>query len=141
MGKKQLQLSVVSQEKQLVASLVDQVSLPTTSGEITVLPGHIPLVSQLETGELKYLVSGEETSIVISQGIIDVGADNIITVIVDSATHQRDLSTQKAEEAIKAAKETMQQSQDQRELLLAEASLKQAMWEIKVAQKTRKTKI
>ena len=55
--------------------------------------------------------------------------------MVDSAKLARDISVQKAEEAIAAAKETMSISEDRRELLLAEASLKQALLEIKVAQK------
>lgn len=141
MTKKQLQLSVVSQEKELLSTLVDQVSLPTSTGEITVLPGHIPLLSQLQTGELKYQIDQNQISIVVSNGIVDVSFDNQVTVIVDTATHERDISMQKAETAIKQAQETMQTTTDQRELLLAEASLRQAMWEIKVAQKTKKARI
>ena len=141
MLKNKLQLSVVSQEKKLLSQEVDLVTLPTQTGEITILPDHIPLLSQLQTGELRYMTDGQEQSIVISQGIVDKGPDNTITVIVDSATHARDISVQKAEQAIKQAHETMKQTVNQRELLLAEASLRQAMWEIKVAQKTRKARI
>lgn len=141
MTQKKINLSVVSQEKELLSTNVDQVTLPTSTGEITVLPDHIPLLSQLQTGEMRYLNQEKEESIVISNGIVDVGDDNQITVIVDTAKHERDISMQKAEEAIKSAKETMEHSTDQRELLLAEASLKQAMWEIRVAQKTKKSKI
>ena len=141
MLKNKLQLSVVSQEKKLLSQEVDLVTLPTQTGEITILPDHIPLLSQLQTGELRYMADGQEQSIVISQGIVDKGPDNTITVIVDSATHARDISVQKAEQAIKQAHETMKQTVNQRELLLAEASLRQAMWEIKVAQKTRKARI
>lgn len=141
MTQKKIKLSVVSQEKELLSTDVDQVSLPTSTGQITVLPDHIPLLSQLQTGELSYLIDEKQESIVISSGIVDVGDDNHITVIVDTAKHERDISLQKAEQAIASAKETMEHSTDQRELLLAEASLRQAMWEIRVAQKTKKSKI
>jgi len=141
MATSKLQLSVVSQEKKLLSQEVDLVTLPTQTGEITILPDHIPLLSQLQTGELRYVLNGQEQSIVISQGIVDKGPDNTLTVIVDSATHQRDISLQKAEQAIAQAHETMKQTVNQRELLMAEASLRQAMWEIKVAQKTKKAKI
>ncbi|EKD43357.1 MAG: hypothetical protein ACD_72C00323G0003 [uncultured bacterium] len=61
--------------------------------------------------------------------------------MVDSGVLDRNISLEKAQTAIKAAQETMEKTQDQRELMMAEASLRQAMMEVKVAQKTKKTKI
>ena len=111
--------------------------MPTTQGEITVLAGHIPLFARLQTGEIRYKLTGEEHSIVISKGFIDVGPESDVTIMVDSAVEARQISVQKAEAAIAAAHETMSKSVDERELMMAEASLKQALWEIKVAQKTK----
>ncbi len=136
-----IHLTIVSQEKQLLSADVLSVTAPTVNGEITLLPNHIPLLSQLQTGELIYRQENEESSFVISRGFLDMGPDNKLTVIVDAAKHVRDLSEQKAQAAIDKARETMAVSTNQRELILAEASLKQALWEIKVAQKTKKAKI
>jgi F-type H+-transporting ATPase subunit epsilon len=141
MAQSKMNLTIVSQERQLVSTLVDSVSAPTTEGEITVLPDHLPILTQLQVGELVYRVGKEEYSFVVSRGFMDVGPDKTITVMVDAATDAREISVKKAEEAIQRAHETMQQTTDQRELMLAEASLKQAMWEIRVAQKTRRTQI
>lgn len=139
---KQILLTVVSQEKQLLKTQVEQITAPTTMGEITILPEHIGLFSKLETGELRYLVSGVEESLVISDGFITVSPDSTVTVMVDAATFARDISVQKAEEAVKAASETIKASpEDRRELLMAEASLKLALLEIKIAQKSKKTSI
>lgn len=135
-------LTVVSQEKQLLSSQVEQITAPTTSGEITVLPEHIGLFSKLETGELRYIIDGKEESMVISDGFITVSPDSTVTVMVDAAKFARDISLQKAEEAVKAAKETIVSSpEDRRELLMAEASLKLALLEIKIAQKSKKSSI
>jgi F-type H+-transporting ATPase subunit epsilon len=141
MAQSKMNLTIVSQERQLVSTLVDSVSAPTTEGEITVLPDHLPILTQLQVGELVYRVGKEEYSFVVSRGFMDVGPDKTITVMVDAATDAREISVKKAEEAIQRAHDTMQQTTDQRELMLAEASLKQAMWEIRVAQKTRRTQI
>lgn len=138
---KKIQLTIVSQERQLLSTEVTSVTLPTVNGEITILPNHIPLLSQLETGELVYRQDDQESSFVISRGFLDMNPDNELTIIVDAAKHVRDLSEQKAQAAIDKARETMAVSTNQRELLLAEASLRQALWEIKVAQKTKKAKI
>lgn len=136
-----LNLTIVSQERALISTQADSVTVPTSEGEITVLPGHIPLFTQLETGELIYRSGKEENSFVVTKGFMDIGPDNTIVVMADTAVEARNISMQKAEAAMAAAEKTMQTSTDRRELLLAEASLKQAMWEIKVAQKTHRTRI
>jgi F-type H+-transporting ATPase subunit epsilon len=136
-----INLKIVSQEKELLQKEVDSLTITTTSGEITVLPKHAPLFSQVESGELIYREGASESSIVVSEGFIDINPDSEVTVMVDSATLARDISLQKAQDAVKAAKETMSKTQDQRELMMAEASLRQAMLEIKVAEKTKKARI
>lgn len=136
-----LQLTVVSQERQLFSSEVDSVTAPTSSGEITVLPGHIPLMSQLDYGELSYLANNDRQTLVVSKGFINVEPNSQVTVIVDAAKDVRDISIEKAQTAVEQAKHTMETSTNRRELLLAEASLRQALLEIRVAQKTKKSHI
>jgi F-type H+-transporting ATPase subunit epsilon len=137
MSKQVLHITIISQEKQLVSTEADQVTIPTVEGEITVLPGHIPLFSRLQTGELIYKQDKQDFSFVISKGFVDVGPNNQVTVLVDSAVDAREISIEKAEAAVKAAHETMAQTVDQREMIMAEASLRRALLEIKVAQKTK----
>lgn len=141
MSNKPYRLLVLSQEKQLVDVEVESATVPTTTGQVTILADHIPLLSSLAGGELTYKTNQGQESIVISKGFLDMDDQNKLTIMVDTAVHERDISLEKAQQAMIAAKETMATSQDQHELILAEASLKQAMWEIQVAQKTRKAKI
>jgi len=136
-----LQLTVVSQEKALLDTHVDSVTAVTSSGEITILPGHIPLFTQLETGELRYSVDKHISSIVVSAGFLTVSVDNVITVMADTAVADRDISLQKAEAAVRHAKETILSSEDQRERILAEAALRRALLEVKIAQRTKRTSI
>lgn len=138
---KKILLTVVSQEEQLLKTKVDQITAPTVEGEITILPNHIALFSKLKTGELRYTDETEEHSLVISNGFITVSPESEVTVIVDSATLDRNISVSKAEQAVRDAKEAMTKTLDQRELLLAEASLRRAMLEIRIAQKSKKSKI
>lgn len=134
-----LQLTVVSQEKQLLSEAVDSIIAMTTEGEITVLPRHIPLLTMLDTGELEYTVGTKRYSMVVSKGFLTVAPNNSVTVIVDSAVLARDINESKAQEAIKKAQETVALSQNARELLMAEAALRKAMLELRIAQKTKAT--
>lgn len=139
--KTQLQLELVSQEKRMLTETVDSLTVVTSEGELTILPGHIPLFAKLVPGELLYRTQKEEHSIVISAGFLDVSDQNKITIMVDSAVAARDISEQKAQQAIDQAHQTMQNSSDRQELLMAEASLRRALLEIKVAQKSKKNRI
>jgi F-type H+-transporting ATPase subunit epsilon len=141
MSKLKLKLTIISQEKQLATQEVDSVTAPTAEGEITVLPGHIPLLSRLQTGELRCKVENEEVLYVVTKGFIDVQPNNEVIIMVDAAVDAREISVEKAEKAVQAAHETMAQTTNQRELIMAEASLRRALLEIKVAQKTKRTQI
>jgi len=133
-----LKLRVVSQEAELLNAVVDSVTVPGSEGELTILPYHIPLFTKISVGELIFRSGTEQGSIVVSNGFLNVAPNNSVIVLVDSALHARDISIQKAEQAIKEAHESMRLSRDQRELLLAEAALKRALLEIKVARKASK---
>lgn len=141
MTHKKIHLRVISQEAVLLTTDVDSLTLPTSTGDITVLPGHAMLFSQVQPGHLVYRDKDDEYSMVVSEGFIDFSPGNHVTVMVDSGVLARDVSVEKAQQAIEDAQETMSQTQDQRELMMAEASLRQAMLEIKLAQKTRKSSI
>lgn len=134
-------LHIVSQDKELVSEKIDSVTIPTAGGEITVLYKHIPLFAKVKTGVLTYRAGADQVNLVVSDGFVNVAPTGAVTVMVDNGILERDISLQKAEAAVKAAQETMQKTQDQRELVLAEASLRRAMLEVQVAQRTHKAKI
>lgn len=135
-----LDLQVVSQEKKLFSGQVDLLTVPTMEGELTILPFHAPLFAEMDYGELRYKQDKEWSHLVVSTGFLHVTPDNKAIIIVDSATHARDISIEAAEAAIRAAKETMMLSENKRELILAEAAMRKAILEIRVAQRTKKTR-
>jgi F-type H+-transporting ATPase subunit epsilon len=136
---KKLQLVVVSQNQQLLDQAVDSITVPALEGEMTILPHHIPLFTPLTAGEVVYRTGPQTASLVVSKGFLDIGPEGSVTIMVDAAVHDRDISMQKAEEAVRNAQQTLIQSKDAAELLRAEAELRRALLEIKVAQKTKRT--
>jgi F-type H+-transporting ATPase subunit epsilon len=139
--KHKIKLIIITQAQQLLETEVDSVSAPTTEGEITILPEHIPLFSKLQAGELRYRNDNQESTYVVAKGFIDVAPHSTVTVIVDSAVEDRAISLDKAHQAMLDAQQTIATSQSREELIMAEASLKRALLEIKVAQKTKQAKI
>ncbi len=138
---KQFLLQVISQEKQLLSEQVDSITIPTVGGELTILPEHVPLFTKVSPGVMTYRQNKVEHFLVVSSGFLDVAGKKQVAVLVDSAVLDREISVQKAQAAVAAANETMSKTVDQREMMMAEASLRQAMLELRLAQRTRKTSI
>lgn len=135
-----INLLVVSQEKRLLEESVDYVTATTSLGEITILPGHIPLFTKLTTGELIYGNDKKSNSIIVSKGFLTIAQNNQVTVMADTAVEEREISVEKAKKAIKEAEETIKSSEDNRERIMAEAALRRALLEIRVAERSRRTR-
>jgi len=66
---KQLKLKIVTPERLILEELVDQVTLPTTEGEITILPDHVPLITGLTSGDVIAKTKGEDVPMAVAGGI------------------------------------------------------------------------
>ena len=102
-----MKFKIVTPEKVIYENEITQVSIPTTSGEITVLPHHIPLVSVLAAGELKIKDKDGEHHIAVSGGFLEVKGNNEIIILADHAERAEEVDLQKAEEARARAEEQM----------------------------------
>ncbi|KKR49182.1 MAG: ATP synthase epsilon chain [Candidatus Magasanikbacteria bacterium GW2011_GWC2_40_17] len=91
------------------ASDIDAISLPTSTGEITILPGHIPLVSALIAGEAR-IKRGEETEfLAVSGGFIEVQPNFKVVVLADTAERAEHIDIDRAKKARQKAEELMKQ--------------------------------
>lgn len=91
----QIQLEVITPERQVLAETVNAVAVPGLDGELGILPGHTPLISQLRTGALSYTQGGETRRIHVSGGFVEVKADRV-TVLADLAEQPAEIDTARA---------------------------------------------
>src|SRR3989344_3161824 len=96
-----ISFEITTPERVVYKDEVDQITIPTSEGEITVLPNHIPLVSMLAPGALTVKKNGEEIYMATSGGFIEVQNGNKVIVLADTAERSEELSV----EAIEAARE------------------------------------
>ena len=73
----QLQLEVVTPERRVLSEGVDSVVIPGLDGELGILPGHTPLISQLKTGVLSYTQGGRTVQLLVSGGFLEVRDDHV----------------------------------------------------------------
>jgi F-type H+-transporting ATPase subunit epsilon len=79
-----IQLEVVTPERRVLAEPVDMVTVPGLGGELGILPGHTPLISQLQTGVLTYAQDGKSFSLQVSGGFVEVRDDHV-SVLAETA--------------------------------------------------------
>ena len=102
-----MKLSLVTPERKTFDGEVDQVTLPTALGQITVLPNHMSIVSQLEPGELVVKRDNKETILASGYGFAEINGRQV-SVLTDLAEEVADISEKEAEEARKRAQDTLQ---------------------------------
>ena len=99
-----LTLEIVTPEARVYSDTIDTVVIPTVEGEIGVLPGHIPLLTQVEDGELRVTKGNQTEFLVIGGGFAQVEGDRV-RVLAEHAIDQEKID-EKAVEAALARAET-----------------------------------
>ena len=133
-----LKLRISSPEKLVFEeSELLSVTIPTANGEITILPGHTPLVSKVIHGEIVARKRDKEHSLITTEGFLKLSAAGEIEILSDYAERSEDIEIAKVERAKKLAEETMREKKSESEFILAEAELRKTLLELKIAQKRR----
>ena len=91
----QLQLEVVTPERRVLSEAVDSVTIPGLGGELGILPGHTPLISQLQTGVLSYTVSGKTLQLHVSGGFVEI-KDDVVSVLAEIAERPEEIDVARA---------------------------------------------
>ncbi|HSD45234.1 MAG TPA: F0F1 ATP synthase subunit epsilon [Pyrinomonadaceae bacterium] len=88
-------LEVVTPERRVLSESVDMVTVPGLGGELGILPGHTPLISQLQTGVLTYVQDGKNFPLHVSGGFVEVRDDHV-SVLADVADRPEEIDAARA---------------------------------------------
>ena len=102
----EIELKIVTPEAVVYQDMVEAVSIPTGEGEITVLPGHLPVISAIKPGELRIKIAGKTDFFSITRGVAEIDG-KLITVLTDAAERASEIDEDRAEKARQKAKEIM----------------------------------
>ena len=134
--KSQIKFKIVTPERTVFEDSIDQVTLPTQEGEITVLPEHIPLIAVLAPGELVIKQDEKEVAMAVSGGMIEV-RKNEITILADTAERAEEIDIARAEEARERAEKLKDEKirMDETEYAAVAALMERNLARIRVAKK------
>ena len=104
-----LTLEIVTPEARVYSDTIDTVVIPTLQGEIGILPGHIPLLTQVADGELRVTKGGKEQFLAVGGGFAQVEGDKI-SVLAEREITEEKIDENAVEAALKRAVSQLKES-------------------------------
>jgi len=132
-----LRLDIVTAERVVYSDDVDLVVAPGIEGQLGILPHHAPLMTTLQVGELQVKKGGEEFSLAIHGGFLEVRPDRVI-VLADAAERAEEIDIAQAEEAKRRAEEELKHHPPEVDATRTEAALRHALTRLKVVEKRKR---
>lgn len=129
-------LEVVTAERELYSGDVDQLIAPSRQGQVTILPNHAPLLSQLEAGLLEYRVNGEDQALAVTGGFMEVMGNRTV-ILADSAERAEEIDEARAQAAFDKAEERMASRDSDVDFERAVRQLARARTRLTVARRRR----
>ena len=142
---KQLKLKIATPEKLILEELVDFVTIPTTEGEITILPDHIPLIATIKSGDIVAMSKGEHIPMEVVGGFVETKKNEDmteVTILADFAEHLSLISEEEIQKAKAKAEELKKQALNNEVVDFEhfEAELERSLNRVKIADKWRTRK-
>ena len=119
-----IKVDVVSAEESIFSGDAELVSLPGKSGELGILPGHVPLITLIRPGFVRIHLPGkkEVEQVFVAGGVLEVQPD-LVTVLADTAVRSNDLDEAKAGKALEDARAQRQNATGEIEIARLEAEM------------------
>lgn len=142
MSEKRIQLKIVTPDSVIYENDdISYVSLVTgDGGEITILPDHIPLITNIKTGQIKVGKDGGVFALAVSTGILEVQKDSKVVILAERSEMAHLIDVERAEAAYRRAEEIKKKEKDDLEVDSAklQAVIDKELNRIRVGSKWRK---
>ena len=130
-----LQLEIVTPDRLLLKELVDEVQVPAKGGYLGVLPGHAPLITELQIGEISYHQGKAPRSLAVTGGYCEVLPDRVI-ILAEKAEKAEEIDLKRTQSAKERAEKRLSDLQNPDiDFDRAAVSLQRAVSRIQVSSK------
>jgi len=128
-----LTLELVTPAKQVLTESVDEITAPGTMGQFGILPGHTPLLTTLEVGELSYRKGDQIFFMAVSWGYVEIEEDRVI-ILVQTAESEDEIDLERARAALGRAEQALAEiSAEDKQHMVMQQALARALARIQVA--------
>ena len=132
-----IKLDIVTAERTVLSDEVDVIVAPGVEGQLGILPHHAPLMTMLQPGELVVRKGGEEISLAITGGFLEVRPDRVI-VLADAAERAEEIDVDRAEAAKRRAQERLAHRTPEVDVARAETALRRSLARLEVVERRKR---
>lgn len=132
-----MHLEIVTPEARTFSGEAQMVVVPGVEGELGILPDHMPLMTQINPGELRITTAEGDQYLAVGSGFLEVCPDRV-SVMTDMAVPEVEIDEKAAEEAVaRAQKEISEKALAGEELAFVQASLLKSLAQLHVKRRSR----
>jgi F-type H+-transporting ATPase subunit epsilon len=106
MAAEKITVEIVTPKGRAVREAVDDVAVPSATGEIGVLAGHLPLAAALCAGIVTYHKGGEEKKLAVGDGFIEI-RDDEVRILTDKVAARAEIDPVRVRLDLKEAGEEL----------------------------------
>ncbi|AQU80295.1 MULTISPECIES: F0F1 ATP synthase subunit epsilon [Planococcus] len=128
---KTITVNIVTPDGPVYDSEVSMVIAVTATGEMGILPGHIPTVAPLGIGAVRLKKDNSTELVAVNGGFLEIRPEKV-TILAQSAERATEIDLSRAQESAKRAEALLQANKDEIDFKRAELALKRAMNRINV---------
>ncbi len=134
-------LEVISPVKKVFSGSVEKLTVPSTSGELTILSHHQPLFTSLEMGRVVFVDDQNKThEFTIGKGLLEVEKEKVSLLIEDVRSLQ-EISEQEALRAKKRAEVILKAKPKKEEMATAMSAFRRSLIDLRLSRKKKQRKI
>lgn len=115
---------LVSPERVLLSGDAEQAVLPGSEGQMTIFPGHAPVVTTLRPGMIEVAMGGAAKRIFVKSGFAEIGQDRV-TVLAEKAFEAGELDQGRIADELRLAEAELADAKDDDAVLMAATAVEQ----------------
>lgn len=127
-----LQIRVIAPDKIVWDADAEEIILPSSTGQLGILTGHIPLLTALDIGVMRVRINKEWKPIILLGGFAEVN-NNIVTILVNGAETISEINVEEAKNNLQEATNLLTQAQTNKEKIEATQLIRKAKAKVQAA--------
>ena len=131
-----LKIRVIAPDRTVWNADAEEIILPSSTGQLGILTGHIPLLTALDIGVMRVRVERDWIPIVLLGGFAEI-ENNIITILVNGAEEGSEINIEKAQNNLQAAISMLSEAETNKEKFEATQKIRRARARVQAAQITK----
>jgi F-type H+-transporting ATPase subunit epsilon len=124
-------LEIVTPDGVAYSEEIEMVTFEGLDGELGILPGHTPLMTQLQPGQMTVLRGGREELLAVGRGLVVV-TGKLVAILTDMAIAAEKIDEAKVEEARQRAEARLREKASAEEIASLNATLARSLAQLKV---------